>query len=84
VQYIFLYATDIYSFLPKISPETQIFNFGYKPSGHSVFTLARKWGSVVIFRRQKGSVSKMFGKHWSIQFTVCFVYLAVPTLWTSP
>ena len=33
-------------------------NSGYPSSGHSVFTWARMWGSVFIFRSQKGSTSK--------------------------
>jgi hypothetical protein len=42
----------------KISSEIYFFNFGYLLSGHSIFTSARMWGSVVIFRSQKGSASK--------------------------
>ena len=33
-------------------------NFGYLSSGESVFTWARMWGSVVIFRSQKGPAGK--------------------------
>jgi hypothetical protein len=35
-----------------------VFNFRYLPSGCSEFTWARMWGSVVIFRNQKGSASR--------------------------
>ena len=35
-----------------------IFNFGYLSFIHLKFTWARIWGSVVIFRSQKGSVSR--------------------------
>jgi hypothetical protein len=42
--------------------EVQIFSSGYLSSGHSTFTWARIWRSVAIFRDQKGSASKKFGK----------------------
>jgi len=41
----------------------QIFNSGFLSSGHSISTCAKTWGSVVIFRSQKGPRAKMFGKH---------------------
>jgi hypothetical protein len=34
------------------------FNFGYLSYGESIFTWASMWGSVVIFRSQKGTASK--------------------------
>jgi len=35
-----------------------VFKFGYPSSPHPIFTWARTWGSVFIFRSQKGSASK--------------------------
>lgn len=35
----------------------KILNSGYPSSGHSVFTSARRWGCMVIFRSQTGSAS---------------------------
>jgi hypothetical protein len=43
----------MYSYLSKISSEIYIFNLGYV-SPDSLFTWARIWGSVVIFRSQNG------------------------------
>lgn len=40
-------------------------HFGYLSFGQCTFTCARIWGSVFIFRSQKGSASKHFGKHCS-------------------
>ena len=44
----------IYCYLSKISSEIWIFNVGYMSTKRSVFTAARMWGSVVIFRSQNG------------------------------
>jgi hypothetical protein len=49
----------MYSQLSKISSAIQICDLGYLSSGNS--TWARMWGSVVMFRRQNGSASKIFG-----------------------
>jgi len=45
-------------YLSKISSEVYIFNFVYMSSEQCIFTWARMWGSVVIFRSKKGSASK--------------------------
>ena len=66
-----LVCTYVYLQLYNISYEIWIFNFVYL-SGHSVFTWASMWGSVVFFRSQKLPASKRFGKHW-------YILLAVPT-----
>jgi len=58
MQRLVAYATCMYSCLSKISFAIQIFNFGYLSSGHTILTSERIWGYVVIFRNQKGSVSK--------------------------
>ena len=49
------YACYRYVFVAiKIDSEIWISNFGYLWSGHSIFTWARMWGFVVIFRGPKG------------------------------
>jgi len=60
---IVTYATGMYSQLYKISSEIHILNFGFPSSGQSVFARARMWGSIVIFRIQKGPRAKTFGTH---------------------
>jgi hypothetical protein len=52
------HATGMYSYPSKISPRLQITNFEYVSSGHTMFTWARMWWSVVIFRSQKASTGK--------------------------
>ena len=37
-------------------------NFGWLSFGHFIFASARMWGSVVIFRNQKGSSTEIFSK----------------------
>jgi len=36
---------------------------------HIVLPRARIWGSVVVFRSQKGPRAKQFGKHWYRKLT---------------
>jgi len=43
-----------------------MFYFEYVSSECSVSVWARIWGSVVIFRSQRGPRAKEFGKHWLI------------------
>jgi hypothetical protein len=46
-----------------------MFSLGYLSSGHTVCTWARMWGSVVIFRSQKGFASK---KVWeTVVYMIC-------------
>jgi len=56
MQCIVTYATDKY-YLSKIISEISVFNFGCLTSGHSIYSWARMWGSMVIFRSQKRSAS---------------------------
>jgi len=57
MQHFVMYATDMYYYLPKISSERYIFNFGYL-SSKPLFIWARMWRSVVICRGQKGPESR--------------------------
>jgi hypothetical protein len=72
MQCIVTVTVGIYWCLSNISSEILVSNMGYLSSGHTILTSARMWGSVVIFRSQKGSANWKFGKHCSIVFTVIF------------
>ena len=50
--------------------------FGYLFSGHAIFTWARMWGSLVIFRSQKGPESKNVWE--TLQLNMCTI------IWRAP
>jgi hypothetical protein len=58
MQCIVTYVTDMYSRLPKIISEIQIFNSGYPSFGHCIYTWAGMGGFVIIFQSQKKASGK--------------------------
>jgi hypothetical protein len=69
MQCIVLYAASMCSYPSEMSSETNIFNFEL-----TVFTWARMWGSMVIFRSQEVSVSKRVAKHCTRVFKCAHRY----------
>jgi len=55
------YATDIFSYLSKISSEIQIFNFGYPSSGHCIYVRKDVRDLWLFFEAERGPRAKLVG-----------------------